>query len=237
MTEPNTADFRKTPPSFPFLVEQARNIFFEMFDNLHPLSSLTAEQRTCLGLSVQDMLEKSFWGGVYAKNQNTSPDFFKCLESIYDTDLDMYWRNFRKSAKPPLIRPVSTKVLGLVNYFKDGVFQTDLDGLKNLLKQIKMKPEHESLLLVNLKTMCEIVGIDAMTLTNDFCAQDPKLREQEIFQIQAAQAFKPQTFMISKKVFYILTSVLVASSLSYSIYRQRVLTKEHEQRDAIKDKS
>jgi len=237
MTDSNITDFRKTPPAFPFLVEQARNIFFEMFNNLQPLESLTAEQRACLGLSVQDMLEKSFWGGVYAKNQDKSPAFFKCLESVYDTDLDMYWRNFRNSATPPLIRPVSTSILGLVAYFKDGAFQKDLDGLKNLLQQIKMKAEHETLLLINLKIMCEIVGIDAMTLTNDFCSQDPYLREQEISQFQAAQNFKPQTIMVSKKTFYVLTSLLVVGSLSYSIYRQRTLAKEHENRDVANRKN
>lgn len=236
MTEPNLVDFRTSPPSFPFLVEQARNIFFEMFDNLHPLSSLTPEQRSCLGLSVQDMLERSFWGGVYAKHKDETPEFFSCLESIYDTDLDMYWRNFRMSATPPLIRPVSTTVLGLVAYFKDGKFQKDLDGIKNLIKEFRIKPEHETLLLVNLKTLCEIVGIDAMTLRNDFCSQDPTIRKRELSQIQAAQSFKPQTFMISKKTFYVLTSLLVAGSLSYSIYRQRTLAKEHEERDSKKAK-
>lgn len=237
MTEANTVDFRKTPPSFPFLVEQARNIFFEMFDNMHPLSSLTPEQRTCLGLSIQDMLEKSFWGGVYAQNKDTSPKFFKCLESIYDTDLDMYWRNFRKSVKPPLIRPVTTTVLGLVSYFKDGDFQKDLENFKNLLTPIGIQPEHESILLVNIKTLCEIVGIDAMTLTNDFCAQDATTRNQEFAQIQKAQTFQPQTFMISKKTFYILTSMLVAGSLTYSVYRQRTLAREHKQRNLEKNKN
>ena len=220
-------DYRKSPPIFPLLVEQARSIVFEMFDNLHPLTSLNNEQRSCLGLSIQDILEKSFWGGVYAKRPSPSPDLFKCLESIYDTDLDMYWRNFRNSVTPPLIRPVTVSLLGSVAYFKSGSFQKDLDGIATLFKSVKMKPEHETLLLQNFKTICEIVSIDAMTLSDDFCGQDPIVREQEIQKIQAAHDFQPKTLMISKNTFFILTGVLVVSSLSYSIYRQHKLSQEH----------
>lgn len=215
-------ELKQTPPIFPILVSQAKKIFLEMLGNVQDWDLVNPEKRLKIDLHVQQMLEKSFWNAIYAKRVDMTSEFVSCLERVYDNDLELYWKNFRKSSAPPLIRPVSMDILNNVEYLQTGL-ATDIKTFGVLLQDLDLSEAQKNGLLANLKTLCEILALDAWTLSSDFCSQSKEEIKFEISQIRKSEHFQPQTLMISKNSYFLLTGVVAIGALAYSIHRQKVL--------------
>lgn len=231
-------DLNKNPPIFPLLVNQARAIALEMIDNLKPLHELENDVRSKIAVTLSSMYHNAFWAGVHSLGENRSPAFNKCLESLYDQELQLYWTRFRKAKTPQLIRPVnvdSIKIDGSILEAK----QNSLEAISDLLKGVVTDTNSLDILTKNLAAIWDIVLLDSSTLSNDYCSlsvrmqkagESPDMRAL-MFPVvplnrgaRGGYQFQSKTAMVSENTFYALTGLTILASVGFYYYSR---TKEN----------
>lgn len=227
-------DLNKTPPSFPLLVNQARSIALEMIDLQKPLAQLDSTTRSKLALLISTLLHDSFWAGIHTLEADRSPDFNKCLESLYDQELQLYWQNFRKAKTPQLIRPVNLSAIRLDTEFI-AKKQSDLQAIKELLTPFIIDNHILDLIIQNFSTLSDILALDASGLSDDYCKTQARLQESgkapdmralmfpnNTQDPSPSYSFTTKTAMISQNTFYVLTGLTVLSSYLFYKYSRHI---------------
>jgi hypothetical protein len=220
-------DLNKTPPAFPLLVNQARSIALEMINNLKPLHELENDTRSKIALALNSMYHNAFWAGVHSLGENRSPEFSKCLETIYDQELQLYWTRFRKAKTPQLIRPVNTDSIKIDSSVLASKHQS-LETVSDLLKPFISDTNAFDILMKNLAIIWSIVLLDASTLSDDYCSlsvrmqkagESPDMRAL-MFPAVALRGyqFNSKTTMISENTFYALTGLTLLVSVGFYYY-------------------
>ncbi len=223
-------DLNKSPPSFPLLVNQARSIALEMVDAQRPLSELDTAVRSRLALLINTLLHDSFWAGVHTLESERTPAFNKCLESLYDQELQLYWTSFRRAKTPQLIRPVNLSEIKLDERFLRKK-QADLREIEELLKPFIREQGILRAILQNFSTLSDILALDASGLSSDYCSTQERLQatgsppSMRALMFPTAgttpYSFETKTAMISENTFYALTGLTLLASYVFYRYSQR----------------
>ncbi len=227
-------DLNKTPPSFPLLVNQARSIALEMIDLQKPLADLDSTTRSKLALLISTLLHDSFWAGIHTLESDRTPEFNKCLESLYDQELQLYWQNFRKAKTPQLIRPVNLSAIRLDTDFMNKK-QKDLDAIRGILTPLITDSHILDLIIKNFSTLSDVLALDASGLSDDYCKAQARLQESgkapdmralmfpsNTQSTATPYAFQTKTAMISQNTFYILTGLTILSSYVFYKYSRHI---------------
>jgi len=225
-------DLNKNPPVFPLLVNQARAISLEMINNLRPLHELENDTRSRIAVTLSSMYHNAFWAGVHSLGENRSSEFNKCLESIYDQELQLYWTRFRKAKTPQLIRPVNIDSVKIDNSILEAK-QASLQSISELLRGVITDTNSFDILMKNLSIIWDVVLLDSSTLSNDYCSLSARMQRAGkspdmralMFPVvplnQGAKGgyqFQSKTAMVSENTFYVLTGLTILASVGFYYY-------------------
>jgi hypothetical protein len=109
-----------------------------------------------------------------------------------------------------------------VSYYSRNL-ASDIEAITAVLKGLSCETAVVNQIRENIRSIAEILILDGNKLTTEYC--NIPLAEQKKAIEDAARAsavpFKPKTIMISRKTYYILSTIVVAGSVAAAWYSQR----------------
>ncbi len=218
----NMDDIKKTPPSFPLIVKDALSIMSSMISNATAGKAPSPNDAKALIQATRSIANNSFWGGVHLNDEINNDRIKECIAHVTDEDLNRYWANLGKSKSPPIIRSVEHDMYNRVPYYSSNL-ASDIEAITAILKGLSCETDAVNQIKENLRAIAEILILDGNKLTAEYC--NVPLAEQKKAIDDAARAsavpFKPKTVMISRKTYYILSSIVVAGSVAAAWYSRR----------------